>query len=461
MNVKGNELVRVPSSLKPFPLIYKGEIIGTHFTLARSLLSQEKIKMILRLFLLTCLPLCLRANWPQYHGPNLDKSSTAGFLSNPSSLANIKILWKEETPFGFSSLTTGKSSAYTLIAREDEDGLIREVCIALDQTSGKVLWQKWLGIANYGHSGGNAGTSSNSGGDGPRSTPSVFQDRVYIYDSSMVLYCLNAQTGDEIWKVDVIKEHEGENIMWKNASSPLLVNDLVIIYGGGPGRSMLGLDQLTGKPRWKKGSEIATHATPALAHIHGHQQVIFLCRSGLVSLRVKDGEELWRQAFPFKVSSAASPVIAGNHVFCSAGYGVGSGLYEIEKKGDKFYSTEVWRKRNELVNHWSTPLFYEGNLYGIFGFKEYGEAPLQCVELASGEICWSQDGFGPGNLIRIKNMLMVLSDDGKWVVVEATPKRYIEKIRKKVLQGKCWSTPTVGKNILLLRSTKETVALGH
>lgn len=222
---------------------------------------------------------------------------------------------------------------------------------------------------------------------------------------------------------------------------------------------MLGFDRVSGKLRWKTGSETATHATPAYASIHGQKQVIFLCRSGLVSLNPKNGEELWRQKFSYKVSSAASPVVAGEYVFCSAGYGVGAGLFKISKKNQLFSSEQIWRKRNELMVHWSTPLFFEGNLYGIFGFKEYGKAPLQCVDLISGKIRWSQPGFGPGNLIRSGNKLLVLSDDGELVIAGANPKKYIELERKKILSGKCWSTPILGNNILLARSTQEAVAL--
>ena len=106
----------------------------------------------------------------------------------------------------------------------------------------------------------------------------------------MILYCLSAKSGKTIWQVDVIQEYNGKNITWKNASSPLVVNDLVIVIGGGPKESMLGFDRVSGKLRWKTGSETATHATPAYASIHGQKQVIFLCRSGLVSFKPQKRE---------------------------------------------------------------------------------------------------------------------------------------------------------------------------
>ena len=399
------------------------------------------------------------ADWPQYHGPAGDKSTGSTIVSGNQLNSSSQVIWKSPTPFGFSSFSILDHSAFTLIAEEDEDGLLREVCIAIDITSGKRIWQQNLGVASYGHAGGNAGTPDNSGGDGPRSTPSVKDGQVFIYDSSMVLHCLSAKSGKKIWKVDVIDDHEGENIMWKNSSSPLLVDDLVIVCGGGKNQSLIAFSQRTGKVKWKTGTETLTHTTPTLAKIHGLEQVIFLCRSGLVSLESKNGKELWRQAFSFKVSTASSPVVADDLVFCSAGYGVGAGVFKISLNAGNWESEQVWRKRNELMNHWSTPLYYEGNLYGIFGFKEYGKAPLQCVDLKTGEIRWSQKGFGPGNLIRSGDTLWVLSDDGQIVAVSANSNRYTEFGRSKILTGKCWTTPTISKNILLARSTKEATAL--
>ena len=231
----------------------------------------------MRKFVLLCLlPFFhLLADWPQYHGPLFDKSTKNPLPINPGSITEDNIIWKCPTPLGFSSFSTSSDRAFTLVAEEDEDGLLREICIALDLSTGQRIWHKQLSLASYGHGGGNAGTLENSGGDGPRSTPSVHQGLVFIYDSAMALHCLSSDTGKQIWKIDVIKEHEGRNITWKNASSPLLINDLVIICGGGSGQSLIGVEQKTGKVRWENGDETLTHATPAYASIHGQEQVLF------------------------------------------------------------------------------------------------------------------------------------------------------------------------------------------
>ena len=368
-------------------------------------------------------------------------------------------MWKVETPLGFSSFSVSNGLAYTLVGRQDEDGLQREVCVALEVNSGREKWAVWLDRLDYGHSGGNAGASDNKGGDGPRSTPSISDGKVYVYDADMNLHCLDAKSGKLAWKVSVQKRHKGQPIKWENASAPLIEGNKVIVYGGGAGQAFLALEKTNGNVIWQSGSETITHATPVAATIHGVRQVIFFCVSGLVSVDASSGKELWRQKFRFAVSTAAAPIVAGDHVYCSAGYGVGAGLYRISKNGTKFASTEVWRKQNDLINHWSTPVYHDGHLYGMFSFKKFGKGPFQCVELKTGQVKWSKDGYGPGNVILAGENLIALSDTGELAVVAANPSAYKELGRRKVITGKCWSTPVISDGKVFARSTKEAVCL--
>ena len=95
----------------------------------------------------------------------------------------------------------------------------------------------------------------------------------------------------------------------------------------------------------------------------------------------------------------------------------------------------------------------------MFSFKEFGKGPLKCVELATGKIKWEQPGFGAGNVILVKDKLAALTDDGRVVIVEATPKAYKELAQAKVIEGKCWSTPAWSDGRLYVRSTKEGACL--
>src|SRR6185369_4169875 len=125
---------------------------------------------------------------------------------------------------------------------------------------------------------------------------------------------------------------------------------------------------------------------------------------------------LWRYPFKYNVSTAASPIIAGDIVYCSAGYGVGAGAAKITKNGDVWEATEIWRETgNKIANHWSTPILKDGYLYGMFQFKEYGEGPIKCVDVATGQVKWEQAGFGPGQVVRVGGDVLALSDAGQLI----------------------------------------------
>ena len=398
-------------------------------------------------------PSAAEGDWPQYHGPSGDRVAAGRGAPRAWSGGEAPVVWKQATPAGFSSFAVAGGSAYTLVARE-VDGQAREVCVALDAASGAERWAAPLGSAEY-DDGGDAGAQQNDGGDGPRSTPSVVGESVYVFDAHFALWCLDAASGTTRWRHDLESELGGGGLKWQNASAPLVDGGRVFVAGGGEGRSLLAFDAASGELAWKTGDEQPTHATPIVAELHGVRQVIFFVQSGLVACDVATGEELWRAAYPFRVSTAASPVVSGDLVYCSAGYGVGAGLFRIARGEDGFSAELVWQKRNELMNHWSTPVVKDGHLYGMFSFKKYGEGPLACVELATGKERWSQEGFGPGNCILVGETLVALSDAGELVLVAARPDAYRELARADVLAGKCWSSPAFADGDVFVRSTRE------
>jgi outer membrane protein assembly factor BamB len=397
------------------------------------------------------------ADWAQYHGSAGDRTSSGELALRAWSDDGPPAVWRVPTEHGFSSFAVTGGRAYTLVGRE-LDGDRREVCVALDAETGEELWAQPLTSPDY-DGGGDAGAGDNRGGDGPRSTPSVADGRVYVLDADLGLYCFDAVTGEEVWSHDLMEEFEGRNIRWQNAASPLVEGELVFVAGGGEYGSLLAFDRVSGDLVWGVGNERMTHATPIAATIHGVRQVIFLVQSGLVAVEPETGTMLWQADFPYRTSTGASPVVSGDLVYVSAGYGVGAGVFRVSKEGDRFETEQLWYKRNKLINHWSTPVCVDGFLYGMFSFKEYGDGPLMCVELETGETQWSIDGFGPGNCIAVGDTLVALSDAGEVVLVEATPEAYGELARADVLDGKCWSMPAFSEGQLYVRSSQEGARL--
>ncbi len=392
------------------------------------------------------------ADWPAYRGPGGDGVSSEIL---PKKVVPSQPLWKVETALGFSSFSVADGKAYTIVIREI-DGNPMEICLALDAATGEEIWAAPLWIGGKYDGGGKSGAKGNEGGDGPRSTPVVSGDLVYVLDTHLRLYALKVADGEAAWSVDLEKKHGAENIKWQNAASPVIDGDRVFVAGGGRDQSLLAFDKNNGELIWKGENDAITHATPIVTELLGTRQVIFFTQEGLVACAPEDGKVLWRQDYPFKVSTAASPVVFEDIVYCSAGYGVGGGAYRISKEGDKFVSTEIWRTENDNINHWSTPVVKDGHLYGMFSFKEYGAGPLACVDIRTGEKKWSQPGFGPGNVILTADgTLVALSDAGEIVLVEAKPGAYTEISRADVLDGKCWSTPALANGKVYVRGTTE------
>jgi outer membrane protein assembly factor BamB len=398
------------------------------------------------------------SDWPAYAGPNGDRTTSEKINLNWSA-TGPKQIWKVPTTAGFSSFAVAEGKAFTMMTRKVE-GTNREFVVAFNAPDGKDLWAVDVGPAKY-QGGGDTGAKDNAGGDGPRCTPTVSDGKVYVYTPKQVLYCLDAGTGKEVWTKDVMKDFSGRRIDWDNATSPVIEGDLVLVGGGGANQSLLAFNKTTGTLAWKTGTERITHATPVLGTILGVRQLIFFLQSGLVSVDPKTGAELWRFPFRFAVSTAASPVICGDIVYCSAGYGVGGGACKLAKSGDKFTVTELYKIEGDkkIANHWSTPVFKDGYLYGMFSFKEFGTGKMKCVDPATGAIKWEKPGFGAGQVILVDGKVLGLSDFGELVSVEATPAAYKELSRAKVVAGKCWSTPTVSNGRIYVRSTKEGLCL--
>lgn len=388
------------------------------------------------------------AAWPQFRGTN-NGIAPALPVADASKIQLTK-LWSIPTDSGFSSFAVAGTQAFTLVSRGG-----KETLVSLDIKSGKEQWAQTLADAKY-DGGGDSGSRENKGGDGPRSTPAVNDGKVYVIDAQLTVYCFDAKDGKKVWAHDVLKENGGENIHWQNAASPIIDGNLILLAGGGKGQALLGLDKKTGDVKWKSEDDKMTHATPVITDMLGTHQCIFFTQTGLVSVNPQSGKVFWRAPFKYSTSTAASPVVSDDIVYGSAGYDVGAGAFKIVKNGDTFTATELWRKEgNNLANHWSTPVVKDGCLYGMFSFKKYGQGPLACVDIKTGDVKWEQAGYGPGQVILSGDTVIALNDKGEVVFVKADPTKYTELKRETLVGGKIWSYPVLAYNHLFARSTKE------
>jgi len=401
------------------------------------------------------------ADWPHIHGPHLNRTTPETVPAENFAQIKDRQIWQFSCECGFSSFVSGGGNVYTVVAKS-LDGEDREVCLAHDQKTSHMRWSLALGKAEY-DGGGDSGAGSNRGGDGPRATPTYADGRLFILDAHLKLWAIDAANGRLLWTRDLVGEFGGKVIHWQNAASPLRYRDAILVAGGGKGQTYLSFDAATGKLHWKAGDDTITHATPVGAIIAGKPQAIFMMHRGIVAIDPENGEELWHFPFPFNVSTAASPVVWNNIVYCSAGYDVGAAACRVTATASGGLEVEeLWRAPGNklLANHWSTPVCVDGFLYGIYDFKKYGKNPLKCVDLRTGEIQWEEPGFGQGNLILTgENRLLVLADYGTLTLVQANPKQYVKLGEADVIEGKCWSTPMIADGVIYVRSTTQGVAL--
>src|SRR5437016_2297079 len=315
-------------------------------------------------------------DWPQYRGPNHDGISTETIRTNWS-VEPPRQVWKVPLDPGLSSFSVSGGKAFTMVRRPVDNGE-QEFCIALNADTGAELWASPpLGIASYPDGG--VGPD-----DGPRSTPSVDGDRVYVLTSYLRLYCLNVTNGVVVWSKDLVAEYGATVIAWQSAASPLIEGDLIFVIGNAPNQCLFAFQKSDGSEAWKGQNDVMTQASPIAATIAGIRQIIFFAKSGLVSVAPASGSVLWRYPFSFSIATAASPVVGNDVVYCSAAYGVGAGAVRITGSGSQLTTNEVWRTQFDLMNHWATPVYSDGYLYGIYCQAETA-ASMRCTRLATGE----------------------------------------------------------------------------
>ena len=418
-----------------------GELSGQAFALIVSLLASARLDA---------------ADWTQYRGSNHDGTSTEAIRVNWSQEPPRQI-WKVPLDPALSSFSISGGRAFTQARRRvgfDE----QEFCIALDAATGMELWATPLDIADYPDGG--VGPD-----DGPRSTPVVDGDRVFVFTSYLRLACLEAGTGKIVWERSLVNEYGSTVIRWQNAASPVIEGDLVLVNSNGrQNQHLMAFRKRDGSLAWAGQTEGMTQASPVAATINGVRQVIFFAQSGLVSVAPENGNVLWRHAIRYNGTSvAASPVVAGDLVYASRAYAgslsaarAGAAVVRIAPSGRGFLAEPAWSKVNQLMNHWSTPVQYDGHIYGMFG---QDSLQFKCVELATGAEKWSVAGFGYGSVLVAGGKILAASADGLLVLVAPNPSAYTEVGRYQALQGKTWNVPAISNGRIYLRSTTEAVCL--
>ncbi len=380
----------------------------------------------------------LDLSYPEFRGP----SRTGVFTNvrlNPDWQANPpELLWKRAIGEGMSQFAILGERAITQEQRGDEEWV---TCYIL--TTGDILW----------HHADKARFATTIGGIGPRATPTIANGRVYALGATGILNCLDLSTGKRLWSRDIIAENEAELPAWGMSGSPLHVDSLVVVCaGGGSGRSLLAYHEISGDVVWSAGEHRADYSSPFLTTLAGRQQILIFNHVLIAGHDLKTGKQLWQFPWPGETERVAQPlVLSGDKVFASSGYGVGSKFFRVLEM-DGVFNTELLWESKRMKAKFANVVHLDGFIYGL------DDGILACLDVKDGSRVWKRGRYGHGQLLLADTLLLILTERGELVLVEASPDGHREIAFFPALDGKTWNNPALAGDYLLFRNSQEAVA---
>lgn len=388
------------------------------------------------------------ADWPQFRGPNRTGISDDKGLLKEWPKDGPTLAWKcEGLGIGFSSVSIVGNRVYTM-------GDLKDGCnvFAIDRTKGTIDWNVLIG-----KSGGNYA--------GPRCTPTVDGDSVYALGQFGDFVCLDTKDGSVRWKKNLATDFKGKSGGWNYTESPLIDGDKVVITPGGAEASMVALNKKTGEVIWKgvvPGGEVAGYASIVAANIDGTRQYIQLMRNGLAAFSADKGELLWRYGtqadksrFAENTANIPTPIVKGNQVFASAGYGRGAALITVASSGGKFeVKEEYWNKA--LTNKHGGVINVDNV---VFGDRDDSGRPW-AADFKTGESKWPAPertkGSGSASPTYADGLLYIRYNNGWVALVNPSDGKEISGFKIPNGTSNCWAHPVVIGGKLYVRE-KETL----
>lgn len=377
-------------------------------------------------------------DWPQWMGAGRDGLTNETGLLQAWPEGGPERLWLAKTVgLGYSGPAVVAGKLFILGSREKTEQLI-----CLDATSGDELWASDL-----------AEEYDNGWGNGPRNTPTVDGDRVFVLSAKGTLVCLSKIDGQEVWRVRM-QDFGGKIPTWGYAESPLVDGDRVLVTPGGDAGAIVCLDRATGELVWQAEgvTDKAHYSSIVVAEPHGRKQYVQLLPNQLVGIAAATGELLWQVDWPGKVAVIPTPLVRGNRIYVTSGYGVGCMQVEIAPDN----TASIVYDNKAMKNHHGGVVLLGDHLYG----HSDGVGWL-CQDWATGKRAWRERGeLGKGAIAYADGRFVCLGeDDGQVVLIAASPEGWEEhgrftldpqtELRKP--KGKIWVHPVITDGRMYLR----------
>ncbi|MEK6246801.1 MAG: PQQ-binding-like beta-propeller repeat protein, partial [Planctomycetales bacterium] len=388
------------------------------------------------------------SDFPGYLGPKRNGIVQGPAISTDWDASPPKELWRMPIGGGFSSFAVVGDHAVTAEQRGPQEAIV-----CYDVRTGQQLW-----IYRY-----KAFFSDEWGGEGPRATPTIFDDKVYNLGALGQLVCLDLATGSEKWTTNILTNKQGKevtNVLWGMSGSPLVVGDRVIVNPGSEkGDGIAAYDRMTGKLVWRAptllgfNKNMAGYSSPMSATIDGMKQIVIFSGAGLSGHDPASGARLWNFKWPQSMgTNIAQPLLLeGDRILISTGYGIGSALVQIRRDQTGWSAEQIWKSKGMKCKH-TSPVLHGDYVYGL------DEGILACISIEDGEQQWKRGRFGHGQILLTGDVIVVLSDKGKLALVNANPDGFELLGQIQALpETRTWNPPALFGGRLLIRNEIEVV----
>ena len=378
------------------------------------------------------------ADWPQWRGPNRDDISTETGLLKDWPKEGPKQLWmNEDCGLGYSGPAIVGTTLYTLAARGAE-----ELLLAIDVKSGEEIWAKPFGEV-----------LGNNWGDGPRSTPTVDGDLIYALGAKGDLVCVRAVSGDVVWSKSLL-DLGGKIPTWGYSESPLIYKDTVVCTPGGEQGAIAAFNKATGEIVWQSTdlTSGAHYSSIVVANRGGGGECVQLLPDQLVGVAADTGKTLWTHPWPTPTAAIPTPIVSGNFVYATSGYGVGCMLVEV---GPDFAVEQ--RYENKVMKNKHGGVILVGD--HLYGYSD--DIGWVCQEFSTGERVWrDRQALEMGAVAYADGMLYCIGQkEGQVVLIEASPEGWKEHGRfqlnplsdQRKPEGGIWTHPVICDGKLYLR----------
>lgn len=387
-------------------------------------------------------------DFPEFLGPRL-KLFVDNVQLNPDwEKFPPKEVWRQPIGAGWSSFSVVNGYAVTMEQRGDA-----EQVTCYDVLTGKPCW-----VVSW-------DARFLTAGVGPRSTPTIEGGRVYALGAWGHLVCIDGNSGNVIWEREILddlgitRDHDHKMLRYGRSNSPLRYKNLVIVPGGGAEGSrfsLLAYNALTGEPAWRGGDQQVSFASPIAVELLGTTQILTVNESSVAGHDPETGAELWSYPWPGRSrldACVSQPVpISANRILLTKGYRRGAAMIELDINDKGIEASLVWEQRKTLLTKFTNVVIMENHAYGL------SEGVLECMNLDGGMSCWKEGRYGHGQILRVGDLLLVISDKGTLSLVSPdpeTPNNVLGSLQ--ALNARTWNNLALYGRYLLVRNAEEAV----